>query len=156
MPSQVNPQQELEEMKSDKTDGSKSILAGIRNTYALLSATASAFERLPDIMLTAQRVASQISPVLDQMRQLSDYITNYIAGIQVPQYHEERKQQIVDSHRQWGLYGWSWFLDAPILITSLCQKGTVIVIRSPFLGVLSRIRHLQWKHPCLGLRSFPF
>lgn len=114
MPSQVNPQQEPDETESDKIDGSKSVLAGIRNTYALLSATASAFERLPDIMLAAQRVASQISPALEQMRRLSDYITNYIAGIQVPQYYEEHKQQIVDSQRQWGVYGWSWFLDAPI------------------------------------------
>lgn len=70
------------------------------------------FENLGNMAARMQDIYKNMVPVLEVFQQTLASIANAIAGISIPSLSEERKQEILESHLQWGKLGWSWFQDA--------------------------------------------
>ena len=52
-----------------------------------------------------QKITSNIQTAFQQIQQAIDY---YAQNLAVPSITEERKQQLLESHRMWGSYGWTF------------------------------------------------
>lgn len=74
----------------------------------------SIFENWRSIATKTQEIYKNIVPAIEIFQQSLASIANIIAGISIPSLSEERKQEILESHLQWGQLGWTWFQDAPI------------------------------------------
>lgn len=70
------------------------------------------FENLGNMAARMQDIYKNMVPALEVFQQTLASIANAIAGISIPSLSEERKQEILESHLQWGKLGWSWFQDA--------------------------------------------
>jgi hypothetical protein len=48
-----------------------------------------------------------MSSITDSIKNLTESFSRVISGIQIPSISEERKQELLESHRQWGHMGWT-------------------------------------------------
>lgn len=74
----------------------------------------SIFENWSSIATKTQEIYKNIVPAIEIFQRSLASIANIIAGISIPSLSEERKQEILESHLQWGQLGWTWFQDAPM------------------------------------------
>ena len=47
------------------------------------------------------------SAITENMRVFSERLSELVKSIQIPEISDERKQELIESHRQWGEYGWT-------------------------------------------------
>lgn len=47
------------------------------------------------------------SPIMESMRGFTERLSEMLKDIRIPEISEERKQELIESHRQWGEYGWT-------------------------------------------------
>ena len=61
--------------------------------------------------LLLQRIAEvytfDFSAVFESMRDFSERLSEMLKDIQIPEFSEEQKRKLMESHRQWGEYGWT-------------------------------------------------
>lgn len=47
------------------------------------------------------------SPIMESMRGFTERLSEMLKDIRILEISEERKQELIESHRQWGEYGWT-------------------------------------------------
>lgn len=78
----------------------------------------------------AQEISVAVKPVLEAFQQWMVSFSEAILQWQIPTISEERKQELILSHKKWGEYGWTlppsapikFFYDAPANIKEANQK----------------------------------
>lgn len=78
----------------------------------------------------AQEISVAVKPVLEAFQQWMVSFSEAILQWQIPTISEERKQELILSHKKWGEYGWTlppsapikFFYDAPASIKEANQK----------------------------------
>ena len=68
----------------------------------------------------AQAAASIVAPIQESLGQFSSMLASTIAGLQLPEYSEEQRKELIESHKKWGEYGWSMLPHAPIKLFYEC------------------------------------
>lgn len=68
----------------------------------------------------AQTAASIIGPIQESLGQFSNMLANTIASMQFPEISDERKAELITSHKKWGEYGWCMIPHAPIKLFYNC------------------------------------
>ncbi len=118
----------------DVSDAAADLVNSIPNKLELTvnigSGVQSAIERYAEIFETSEILAKRLTLATEAVREFvsnfdrilrqidinelarkltesQEIIKNFVSSLQVPSISETRKQQLVDSHRQWGLYGWT-------------------------------------------------
>lgn len=62
----------------------------------------------------AQEISVAVKPVLEAFQQWMVSFSEAILQWQIPTISEERKQELILSHKKWGEYGWTLPPSAPI------------------------------------------
>lgn len=93
---------------------SDSVVEAMRISQLVAQSMGPALDKLGQMLIEAQKVYASIQPVLETFKEISTSIAQSIADFKLPTLTEERKQEILSSHQQWGYFGWTWLPTAPI------------------------------------------
>jgi len=63
---------------------------------------------LLDFAKREMELSASIKPIADSIRQITEQYANAIAQFKIPTVTEERKQELISSHKLWGTYGWTF------------------------------------------------
>lgn len=73
-----------------------------------------ALENFATIISKVYDFSVTMKPMLDALQQFSVYLSETVTNIKIPTLSEERKQELLENHKQWGRFGWTWFQNAPL------------------------------------------
>lgn len=75
-----------------------------------------AIESFQNLSRSVAEVVSAIdyTAILDGFNRIRDVLLDGISAIQLPQFNEERKNELVSSYERWGQYGWTLNPVAPL------------------------------------------
>lgn len=89
------------------------LIQSVQIGQTVMNTLRPALENFTNIISKVYDFSVTMKPMLDVLQQFSVYLSEAVANIKVPTLSEERKQELLESHRQWGRFGWTWFQDAP-------------------------------------------
>lgn len=72
-----------------------------------------ALENFANTISKAYDFSATVKPMLAALQQFSTYLSEAVANIKIPMLSEDRKQELLENHKQWGQYGWTWLPNAP-------------------------------------------
>lgn len=71
----------------------------------------NSFQPITDAILNItqmpQRIAEIVAPIQDALTRFTNLFTEIVSSIQIPTFSEEEKQQLLESYKTWGMYGWT-------------------------------------------------
>lgn len=87
----------------------ESISTQLLSNLALTNLMGSAVNNLVSNLYDLINPSNYIGAILDGLNQLSDTLIKSISELKCPTFSESEMQKMLESHQQWGKFGWTWF-----------------------------------------------
>ena len=100
-------------VESSKTKLLSNITESFKINREAINLMGTALSNLTETM-RAQAASFSIKPITAAIQQFSTTVSQFISQIHTPTISQERKQEMIDAHKQWGELGWTYFPDAPL------------------------------------------
>lgn len=99
--------------KGEKDLSLLSTMAKIAETFQIgheiANTITSTFESFAASFTKAYDFSTDIKSLGEVLIQFATAISEAVAEIHIPSISEERKQELLANHKQWGTWGWTWF-----------------------------------------------
>ena len=90
------------------------IVRGIVQGYSVAHEVVNALRpALANFTKTMQELSATMKPIVDAVQQMTASFVKAIADFQIPTITEDHKQELIDSYKKWGEYGWTLCPNAP-------------------------------------------
>lgn len=104
----------MEEARAKMNSNLERIVGGIAQSFNFAHEMANILSpALGNFAKMVQELSATMKPIQEAVQHLTASFAKIIANFQVPTITEERKQELIDSHKKWGEYGWTLSPDAP-------------------------------------------
>ena len=93
----------------------------------VMSARNKMLEAMTSFMQQMAKVVSEsVQPIFEKMREgaakLGEAMLNLARSIKIPELTEEEKEKLIESHKKWGKFGWTYIGNAPINFFNTCPE----------------------------------
>lgn len=94
----------------------ETITRQMASTEAVTNILTSAVENLRESISNAINTEIVTQALVAGLQEFKNSIAKTVASFDLPDFTEEERQKILESHEKWGKYGWTWIPSAPIKI----------------------------------------